>query len=138
MGTFSKTVPFEIEFDGDKITMDLERFTRKDMITLEPFMDKDNKDGSTQMKFGDVLQMMEACSPILLERIKNFNGCKNSSGEKLELADIIDENYYVNLFAAIFQKFMEVSFMGADEVKKPEGTSEESLTSEEVTDQPSQ
>ncbi len=136
MGNFTKSVHFELEFDGDHITMDMQRGSRDDMLALEPYMMGDktkDENGKLVMTFADVLKMEAICEPILSERITNFNGCKDSDGNKIELVDIMKENYYINLVSLIMNKFMEISFLKEDEVKKSVEQFEEQLTLNEDT-----
>lgn len=119
MSNFTPLVHFEIEFDGDTVSMDLRRMQRKDQQKLVPFMSGDiREDGSRIMSFQSQHEMGEAMLDILPDHVSNFAGLTMPDGTAIALETAIEEIYFQELIADILAELMRISNVGDVERKK--------------------
>ncbi len=105
MSNFTPTVPFSVEFEGDTITMDLRRLSRKGMMTLSPYVT--GKVGAL-----DEMAILDVSVNLLPGHITNFKGLKTETGEDITVAQMVEESYFLMLMSEIISKLFEVSSMG--------------------------
>ena len=134
MSKFTPMVVLEVEFKddvrgegegepvNDVVHVEAERFKKKDILALTPYM-KQNDEGDFVMSFSDQIEMSEVMSNVLPKRIKKFSGLKDANGAEISLEDAIEESYFMTLIIEIITQLMDASTVKEKKVKKLESTS---------------
>ena len=114
MSKFTPTVKFEIEFDGDTISMDLRRLKNDHMIKLSQYFSPDSKDiGLTR-----TVKIIKEAKEVFTDCVINFQGLKDASGNLLSLDSIFDELYFTQIFDEILGKLIHISVLSGIDAKK--------------------
>lgn len=126
----SKYLPsehFDIDFEGDRVSFDVEPIDQADFFKLIPFFQK-NENGETKLKFDDSLKFMAMSGDLLGKYIKNFSGLKDSKGNDIALSVVPQKAYFMSLSQEMIAKLFEVSRLNGEEEKKSDGQSDAGLT----------
>lgn len=121
MGTYTRSVTKEYEFDGDKITVNFKRLLRSDAMELSPYMQA-RDDGSVTMSMQTQFQFADVAAKVLKNCINTFSGLKIDGIEVTEKSDLyltlFSDVYFMSLLMQIMGDVMTCSFMAGDTEKK--------------------
>lgn len=130
MGNFTKVIETSFEFDGDTISVTMNRLKRKDALSIAPFLKQDDETGETKMSFEDNLKFMDVAAELLPKYLKRMGGLfiegeeltiKEFEPSNKELADnFIGDVYFIEIISEIIGFLISESFLSDDESKKPE------------------
>lgn len=123
MSNFVRSVPFDMEFDGDSVTMNLTPLKRGHMQMMAPFI-KSGEDGD-KLSFADNMAVLEVAAEILPENVKDFAGL-TIEGTNAGLDEVVGESYFIPLIGEILSKLFDISTVKSNEEKNsvaPSGTS---------------
>lgn len=113
MSNFTPLVQYSTEFDGDKLTMNLARLKRKDMLKLTPYvMDAETGEGKINMT-----ELIDVASGFIHEYVSAFEGLTDARGNVLKFQDVVDEVYFMGLLSDIITKVFEISNITEADVK---------------------
>jgi len=122
MSKFTKSCPYETEFEEDKITMNLNRLRRADMMVLMPFM---NEAGKGEVKVD--VDLMNLASDLLPNYVENFKGLKDEDGNPVTIETVCDQTYFMTLAGEIIAELFNISKLGDEDSKnsdKPRSTTD--------------
>ena len=114
MSKFVPKVPFELEFEDDKITMMLQPLKRADMAKLAPHL---NTDEDGVIGTVDSIHMMDVAAALLPRYVSDFNGLTDLNGEVIPFESVVEEAYFINLLSEIMVKIFEISRLSEDDSK---------------------
>jgi len=131
MSNYSPLVKFETEFEGDKITMQLDQLTREVFLGWSPYMNLMDEDGNLDQEM--TLKLVNESASMIPQFVKDFRGLKDANGDAIPLQTVVDKVYFIEIVTVIIMKLIEISRMGkgveAEEVEgKSEGPSQEHST----------
>lgn len=116
----SKYLPsehFDIDFEGDKVSFDVEPIDQSDFFKLIPFFQKD-ENGETKLRFDDSLKFMAMSGDLLGKYVKNFTGLKDAKGGDIAISVVAQKTYFMTLSQEIIGKLFEVSRLSGEDEKK--------------------
>ena len=110
MSNFTPLVHFDIEFDGDNISMDLHRLKKACMIKIAPHLPEEiGEDGKVKMEFADEMQLLNILDELLPNNVDNFTGLKTADGIPITLDAMIKEGYFIPLASNILGKLVSIT-----------------------------
>lgn len=112
MSGFKRIKNIEIDFDGDKVSIDIKPMKRTHMMTIAPFI----KQGA--MSNVEVAELLEAAQPVFNECISNIHGLKDNDGIEIIKNEVFEESYFFPLVTNILFKLIEISSIKVGEEKK--------------------
>lgn len=123
MSRFTKTVKFEQTFDGDKVTFELRRLTRRHMALLTPLIQRGRelaREQGPDVKLGpaDLQDLSEQAAIILPECVVTMTGLRDAEGVAMQLSDIIEPHYFTPLLVGALTHLIKESSFGDAVAKK--------------------
>lgn len=136
MSNFTKSIKKEYKFDGDTITVTMNRLKRKAALKLTPYMKYDD-DGELRMTFQDRMQFMDIGADVLRKHVTSFTGMCIENVD-VNIADeetmdsIFEESYFMSLLSDMLSDLMSESFMSGTDEGKSDAPSEDTLEDSET------
>lgn len=124
MSNFTPTVPYETDFEGDTVTMQLSRLKKGALLKLAPHIKGElNKDGEIIMEFEDQTELLTLLDETLIGAVNNFNGLKTGDGKHIPLEEMVKEGYFMSLSADILGQLFKITqpTKGKPDVLKDDG-----------------
>lgn len=130
MSNFTPLVEYKTNFDGDNITMQLQRLKRKDIMKVAPYLNGDiGEDGEMTMSFENQIQFAEVMAEVLPGSVKSFIGLKDTEGNAIDIGNAIEEAYFQDLISEIMGKLFAISKPSEAELKNSEAESQDTSQS---------
>lgn len=114
MSRFTPRVTFELEFEGDHITMSLSRLQRDAVQSLMPYIETDEDGQVKSMGFKSQLEFSAATIGFLPQYVHDFVGLKDANGSAVTLEVMLKEVYFNDITTAIIQKLFKISRMSEE------------------------
>lgn len=116
MGKFTKSITRSYQFDGDEITIVINRMNRKDAMKLVPYVGQPDEEGNVKMEFEDQMKMIDVVADFMPKYVTSIAGlpdAETNSQLSTEQAKerIFEESYYIGLIGEIVGDWTEASFM---------------------------
>ena len=136
MSKYIPRVKHEIEFQGDTITMNMQRLSRSDVMSLAPHFStmatsgegEDAEPTDLKLSFETQLEVNNLAAEWLPKYIHDFNGLYDSEKTPIPLSTVIEDSYFIALMNNIIHQLFKISMAQKEEkeeVKKlPQDTSE--------------
>ena len=110
-----------IDFDGDSITVFVERLSVASMQQMMPFMKQNDRSKEITVTFEDSMKMIEVATKIIPKYVKNIDGMKDGEGnvvtaEKFN-SDLINEFYFMEFTASLLAGLCEISVVQENDEK---------------------
>jgi len=122
--------PFEPEFNGEKVSMEIRPFRRKAMLAVRPLLEKWEempKDQDTDALFDMTLEFQELGSQVLSEHIRNIDmKVRDSESEEarpVTAEDLTEEMQFLPLLLVVISKIASISGVNSGDVKNFGGPS---------------
>lgn len=113
MGNWTNNVTLDpIEFDGDKVVVTVTRLLTEDMQMLRKYQ----VDGV--FKFTDTLELCSIAAKLFPKYVVGVTGLLKADKTEMtreEFLAVVQEFYFVNLVASIFNKLISASIVGLQE-----------------------
>lgn len=122
MSKFTKQFTKQYDFDGDTVTIVMNRMKRKAALKLAPmgeFFSADDK----ELDFGASLEFMDVACKMLMDYVVSLEGLTNEEGIKITKEDVFGEEaetYFMELVSMAMNDLMSESFAG-NKAKKSNG-----------------
>lgn len=119
MGKFTKSFNISVEFDGDKIDINMNRLTNEQFKILSPFM---NEDGVMTIK--DQTEFMMQAAKVVPDSINSISGMSLGDGELVTKDNnfgggvVFSNTYFLGFVGDVTKALMQNSFLNGDELKK--------------------
>jgi len=131
MSKFTPTFSTSFDFDGDTISVTMNRLKRKHALKLAPYIKYDDK-GEVSLSLEENLTLLDVAIPIIQGHVKSMSGLTigGDEGERNLIVDngkpndeelynmIFDETYFISFLGELLSALMENSFVGDDTAKK--------------------
>lgn len=127
MSNYLPQIRFEADYEGDKISIEMNALTRKAFVKMMPALEEAKQSASNKMLVYDI-----ACD-ILNEHIEKVTGLKDGNGNAIGKDAFLDAVYFVDLVIDAFNKLIQECSLGKmkstdSEGKSPESTEEPAST----------
>lgn len=126
MSNYIPNYPGTAEFEGDKITFEIEPLSNQDFGKLLPFLKK-NDEGQMVLAFEDKEKFTETALEIIGRYVVKFEGLKDGRGQPIGLETVVEKAYFSRLAGELFTQVFLASGITEKEEKKSEGPSEQPL-----------
>lgn len=122
MSGYTPTLTFETDFDGDHVVFKVKRIQRalfRKIMPLLPTVEEgdEEKDIEVKMTHQQSIDMLEICIDDLPDYVESMEGLKDSSGNKLEFKQIVNETYFQVLLMELVSFMMQNARPGKEEGK---------------------
>jgi hypothetical protein len=114
----SKTTT-EVEFEGNKIAIEVSRLSRKDMVHLMPFLPQPDDTGEVKVDLIEGTELADKIADILPPYVTIIDGI-TLDGELPTFEQLANDAYFINLVASVSTVVFQFSFPGNDSEKKSE------------------
>jgi hypothetical protein len=114
----SKTTT-EVEFEGNKIAIEVSRLSRKDMVHLMPFLPQPDDTGEVKVDLIEGTELADKIADILPPYVTIIGGI-TLDGELPTFEQLANDAYFINLVASVSTVVFQFSFPGNDSEKKSE------------------
>jgi hypothetical protein len=126
MSKFTKQFTRTYEFDGDFVTVTMNRLKRKDAVKLAPFLPEPDSEGKYIFNTQQGFEFMDKAGEILGKYVTHIEGLKDGEGvpvprELLFGNEDEAEAYFMPLLGEMMGDLMEASFVSDEETKKSSG-----------------
>ena len=127
MSKYTPMVEFETVFEGDTVKMKLKQLSRKTFLGWMPYFAKTDENGKLSPE--DTLKLVNEAADILPEHVVEFKGLKDTDGNAIDLAVVVEEVYFIELVSEIVMRMIEICSVGKGiEEVKSDGLPEMSST----------
>jgi hypothetical protein len=109
----------EVEFEGNKITIEVSRLSRKDMVHLMPFLPQPDDTGEVKVDLIEGTELADKIADILPPYVTIIDGI-TLDGELPTFEQLANDAYFINLVASVSTVVFQFSFPGNDSEKKSE------------------
>jgi len=122
MSKFTKRITRTYKFDGDVLTVEMDRLKRKDALSIMPHLPKMEDDGETlKMDQKQQAKLMEVSGDILQKYLVTIIGLtmddKPVTSEEAIIL-LFDQSYFMELQSDILSDLFTASFNSEDKEKK--------------------
>lgn len=136
MGHWTKQAKIgPIDFDGDTITLFVDRLTVSGMQQIMPFMKQNQKSKEVTVSFEDSMKMIEVATKLIPAFVKTIDGMKDGEGNIISAErfnkELIHDFYFTEFTAAILAGLCEVSIVSESD-EKNSGTPSNGLSQEPI------
>ena len=122
MSKFTKSITRSYQFDGDTVTVTMQRMKRKHAMKLLPFISEPDESGNVKMTFQDQMEMLDVAAEFLPKYVNKIGGMRGEAGEELTTEAAVEliseESYFMGLVGEIVGDWTEASFMFEADEKK--------------------
>lgn len=111
MSKFTPSVTKHYQFDGDNVTVELNRLSKAAMFSLSPYIGDGSEDSV------DVEGMLKKGTDHVAGHIKSMTGLKDADGEEISVHTMVSSAYFITLVSKILVDLFEISQPTEDDAK---------------------
>lgn len=105
MSSFLPKIEKKYPYEDDEITVSYSRLSRKQLISIQPFMPKKDVEQTLEEQFN----MGDAMINLLAENIEKFEGLRDANGAALTFEAIKNETIFTGFLCGIAGDMMDAS-----------------------------
>lgn len=107
MSKFTKTIVYQTTFEGDNVTVKMNRLKRAAMLKLSPHLPEPGEQIPADF--------IDAAAGILPEHVVEVVGLTDSEGGELGINEIVEEAYFLRLLGEIVEQLFVQSNLSEDD-----------------------
>lgn len=118
MSKFTPSITRTYEYEGDTVTIVMNRLKRKDAVKMMPFFGEPDENGNYKMSVQQQMVLLDNCADIIRKNVVSITGMSFDEAVNDVIAVVFDEAYFLELLSDILNDMIEASFTKAEHVKK--------------------
>lgn len=123
MSGYLPQIRFETEYEGDKITIQMEAMNRKAFVRVLPALDDAKQIAASASK---KMAVYDVACEVLNEHVTEITGLRDKNGNAVTKEALLNAVYFIDLVTGAFNKLIAECSLGKLKSTDSEGKSPES------------